>query len=153
MLSRLTAYDVTWDYVNAAIWSAAEPSMGVIAACVPSLRPLLALVCKGSYRGPAVVSSGAQATNSGKSSRTVWSIREKHDVASVGAFKRLENPLSNGDRDRWGHETNFHGSNRRETTVYDQIGLAEMRAGNGGIKVKSEIIITSHVWDYKDRLY
>lgn len=37
VLSRLASVDVTWNYVNSAIWSAAEPSMGVISACTPSL--------------------------------------------------------------------------------------------------------------------
>ncbi|MDI1490806.1 MAG: hypothetical protein OHK93_002010 [Ramalina farinacea] len=41
VLSRLSDADVTWNYVDSAIWSAAEPCMGVISACIPSLHPLV----------------------------------------------------------------------------------------------------------------
>ncbi|KAI4133647.1 MAG: hypothetical protein LQ341_006147 [Variospora aurantia] len=33
VLSRLHHADVTWNFVNSAIWSAAEPCMGVVSAC------------------------------------------------------------------------------------------------------------------------
>lgn len=29
------------DYVNAGIWTCVEPTMGIVSACVPSLRPLV----------------------------------------------------------------------------------------------------------------
>jgi len=151
--SRLGEYDVTWNYVNAAIWSVAEPSMGVIAACIPSLRPLISLVWKGSHRGPTMVSKSAQATNSSDSSRMIWPVRGKDDVQPVGGFTRLEDPNSGSDRDRWGHEANAQGGKYQETTGSNEIDLEEMNPGAGGIRVKKEVTVTSHAWDYKDRLY
>ena len=153
VLSRLEAYDVTWNYVNAAIWSAAEPSMGVIAACIPSLRPLFALVWKGSHRGPFVDSNGDQTYASSNSSRSIWPSHGKDEAQPVGRFRRLEDLLSSGDRGRWGHEANIDGGKRQGTTSSEEVGLGNMNDRMGGIRVKNEIIITSHVWDYKDRLY
>ncbi|KAI4286587.1 MAG: hypothetical protein L6R35_004157 [Caloplaca aegaea] len=40
VLARLEQADVTWNYINTVIWSVLEPSMAVVCACIPSLRPL-----------------------------------------------------------------------------------------------------------------
>lgn len=139
--------------VNAAIWSAAEPSMGVIAACIPSLRPLVALIWRGSHRGPTMVSKSAQATTSSASSRMIWPVRGNDEVQPVGGFTRLNDTVPTGDRDRWGHEANVRGGKNKETIGPDEISLEEINAGNGGIRVKNEVSVTSYSWDYKDRLY
>ncbi|KAF6231454.1 hypothetical protein HO173_010415 [Letharia columbiana] len=39
-LSQLGRLDITWNYVAPATWTAAEPAVAVISACLPSLRPL-----------------------------------------------------------------------------------------------------------------
>ena len=44
--------DPTWALVPVAVWSAAEPAMGVIAACLPSLRPLLAVALNRNHIEP-----------------------------------------------------------------------------------------------------
>ena len=152
VLARLEAYDVTWNYVNAAIWSAAEPSMSVIAACLPSLRPLIALALKGTHRGPTLISKkSAQATSSSGSSRVIWPARTVEDAEPAGGFTRLEETAIGRDRDRWGQcETAVRGGKRQSTSTFNEIGMEEM---NSGIRVKNEITITSHVWDYKDRVY
>ncbi|KAL8784736.1 MAG: hypothetical protein Q9195_008918 [Heterodermia aff. obscurata] len=40
LLARYRGHDVTWDFLPASIWTAAEPSIAVVCACLPSLRPL-----------------------------------------------------------------------------------------------------------------
>lgn len=132
--------------------------MGVIAACIPSLRPLVALLWKGTYRGPTMPSSGKgseQATTSASSgsSRMIWPVRTKEDVQPAGGFTRLEDPINPGKRDRWGHETEARGGKPGGGTASDEISLEEMNAGDGRIKVKEEVTVTSYAWDYKDRLY
>ncbi|KAG8525603.1 uncharacterized protein KY384_009247 [Bacidia gigantensis] len=66
VLSRLTSVDVTWNYVDSAIWSAAEPSMGVISACLPSLRPLVSILLRGTVRGLGVSKYGLGSSATGK---------------------------------------------------------------------------------------
>ncbi|KAL6720706.1 hypothetical protein ACLMJK_002631 [Lecanora helva] len=150
VLSRLSAYDVTWNYVNAAIWSAAEPSMSVIAACLPSLRPLAALVWRGTYRGPTFIAKSSQATDSSTSSNLVLSPRGKEDVQRPGKFRRLQETFTGYDRDRWGHETAVQGGPRQGSTAFDDVDLEEL---NSGIRVKNVVTVTSHPWDYKDRVF
>lgn len=41
---NLTQVDVTWNYADAAVWSAVEPNVAVISACLPMLRPVLKLI-------------------------------------------------------------------------------------------------------------
>lgn len=153
VLSRLQAYDVLWNYVNSAVWSAAEPSMSVIAACLPSLRPLVALIWKGSFHGPALLSKTSQATTSSGSSKLVWPIRGKEETQPAGGFTRLEDTVIGADRARWGHETEIHGGQQKGISGSDEIGLEEMNSGFEGIRVENEVTVTSHAWDYKDRIY
>ncbi|CAF9926325.1 MAG: hypothetical protein HETSPECPRED_006305 [Heterodermia speciosa] len=40
LLARYRGHDITWDFLPASIWTAAEPSIAVVCACLPSLRPL-----------------------------------------------------------------------------------------------------------------
>ena len=148
VLSRLEAFDVTWNYVNAAIWSAAEPAMGVIAACLPSLRPLVALVWKGSHRGPTYAinsTKSAQAATS-SSSKTLWSVKgDREDADKNGMFTRLED--GNG---RWGHNADIKGG---RGGVQDDVSLEELNPQDGVIRVKKEVVITTENWGYNDRVF
>ena len=94
-------------------------------------------------------SKSAQATTSSNSSRMVWPMRGNDEEQSVGGFTRLEEQ----ERDRWGHEANAQGGKRRATAGSEEIGLQEMNSGMGGIRVRREVVVTSHAWDYKDRIY
>ncbi|SLM35320.1 hypothetical protein LPUS_04536 [Lasallia pustulata] len=40
-LPATTASDPLWSYTNATIWTSVEPSVGVVSACLPTMRPLL----------------------------------------------------------------------------------------------------------------
>ncbi|RAK95953.1 uncharacterized protein BO80DRAFT_417794 [Aspergillus ibericus CBS 121593] len=44
MISERNSVDATWALANVAIWSTAEPCLGITAACLPTLRPLFAVV-------------------------------------------------------------------------------------------------------------
>ncbi|KAL2058653.1 hypothetical protein ABVK25_001381 [Lepraria finkii] len=156
VLSRLYDTDVTWNYVNAAIWSAAEPSMGVIAACIPSLRPLVAFLWRGSHKGRTLFSKkSAQATTSSGSSRMVWPTRN-HGEDLVGGFTRLEEGRRPRDQcqDRWGHDVNVHGGkNNGAANEEEDVSMEELNPTDTGIRVKSEVTVTSIAWDYKDKVF
>ena len=163
VLSRLTAFDVTWNYVNAAIWSAAEPCMGVIASCIPSLRPLLSLLLRGTTRATGTLhSKNAQNTSS---SHTMSSKRDLQgdeiDLVPTPSggregFARLRDEERGFGNPRWGHEVEVKGGRKKKSSRFpqqeDEISLEEI-IPQGGIKVKSEVVITSTEWEWKDRLY
>lgn len=120
--------------------------MGVIAACIPSLRPLFSTIWKGKPSGPTMVSKSAQATTSSGSSRMIWPVRTHEEP--VGGFTRLED-----GQERWGHAANAHGGKNNGRSGEDEISLEAINEPNRGIRVKNEVTVTSEAWDYKDRLY
>lgn len=150
------------NYVNSAIWSAAEPSMGVISACIPSLRPLISLLTRGTTRAvgasrttksSAAVKSSAQNASSA-ASRTVWRSPRIGEDAREGYFERLEDPAEAGGRPQWGHETSVRGGRVVGRGAEDEISLEEMNTPAGGIRVKDEVVITSSDWlEYKDKVF
>ena len=46
-LRRFATHDPTWNDVDPAIWAIVENSMGIVSACLPTLRPLFSLLIKG----------------------------------------------------------------------------------------------------------
>ncbi len=125
--------------------------MGVIAACIPSLRPLISMLWKGTHQGPSVMSrtlKNAQATTSSGSSRMIWPGR-KEDGDKVSGFTRLEDPMPAGGR--YGHGNDIHGG--RRTGGADDVSLEEIHPPETGIRVKNVVVVTSESWEYKDRLF
>ncbi|KAL8677165.1 MAG: hypothetical protein Q9224_000751 [Gallowayella concinna] len=148
VLGRLENEDLTWNFVNSAIWSAAEPCMGVISACLPSLRPLVALITRGTHRAPKEGGANVQGTNSSGSSRMVWRRRDSGQ-GKAGQFSRLDDPTP-----RWGHDVTVKGGRDTEHGSEENISLQEINVPQGQIKVKEEIVVTSTDWlEYKDRVY
>lgn len=129
----------------------------VIASCIPSLRPLAAMIWRGTHRAPTMLSKSsktAQATSSNASSRMIWPVRGNQDETNpAGSFTRIEDPISTVDTDRWGRDVNVQGGKNRGTTGADEISLEEVNESHRGIRVKNEITVISEAWDYKDRLY
>ncbi|KAF6225969.1 hypothetical protein HO173_012636 [Letharia columbiana] len=54
VIARYHGDDVTYDFVPTCIWTAAEPSIAVVSACLPSLRPLFVRVVWGRAQRPIV---------------------------------------------------------------------------------------------------
>ena len=144
------------NYVNAAIWSAAEPSMGVIAACIPSLRPLVAHSWKAIHKDPTILTKkSARATTSSGSSRIEWPSRV-HGEGLVGGFTRLEEGRLPRDQTqaRWGHDVNVRGGkSNRASNVEGNVSLEELNPHDTGIRVKNEVTVTSTAWEYKDKVF
>ena len=153
--------------------------MGVIAACLPSLRPLLSLLLRGTTRASGTLhSKSAQNTNS---SHTIYNKRDRQGdeldlvpipnagregSARLGDEERgtpspsWANELRSGSP-RWGHEVEVKGGREKKATGFpgfgnrlqeDEVSLEEM-VPQGGIKVKSEVVVTSSEWEWKDRLF
>ena len=48
VLMRVRQIDITWSYVNAAIWTACEPTIGIASSCLPIMWPLIKACLDGS---------------------------------------------------------------------------------------------------------
>jgi len=149
LLSSNSSNNHQGNFVNAAIWTATEPCMGVVSACLPSLRPLVTLLVSGSPRGPRVKST--HATGSSTSSRLMW---RSNNGNEDGTFTRLEE-LANELNPRWGHSVSVRGGrNNRNGSAVDNISMEDMNVPPNSINVKTEVVlVTSDRLDYHDRLY
>ncbi len=145
--------------------------MGVISACIPSLRPLISLLTRGTTRGVGV-SKTATSKNKSKTSaqdtssvasRMVWRSPRIGEDGRDGYFERLEDPSEaaspggggGGDRPQYfRHETNVRGGKVGGRGKEDEISLEEMNVPAGGIRVKDEVVVTSSDWlEYKDKVF
>lgn len=157
VLSRLQDVDLTWNYINAAIWTATEPSMGVISACLPSMRPLFNRIFSGTYRGPTFKSTrgkSAQDYGSGTSGRHMWS-DSKGSTVDSRSFSRLED-VANDSRDNnsWGFNVLVHGGKNTNGNPSDQVSLEEMQTPARRIKVRTEVtLISTQRFEYRDQLF
>ena len=141
--------------------------MGVISACIPSLRPLISLLARGTTRGVGVSVSktprskpSAQDTGSSVASRIAWrSPRVGPEDCREGYFERLEDPSEavspGGARPGFfRHEANVRGGKVVGRGREDEISLEEMNVPAGGIRVKDEVVVTSSDWlEYKDKVF
>ncbi|KAF6223058.1 hypothetical protein HO133_001110 [Letharia lupina] len=143
VLSRLEEADVTWNYVDTAIWSALEPNMAVICACIPSLRPLVSVASQGFANAPLVRSTLHSA--GGTSSRRMW--EGGKGKSSDGTFSQLDEP---DDLRPLGHDVSVRGGRVNDT----QPDVEAMELPQTGINVRTEVILsTSDRLHYNDRLF
>lgn len=116
------------NYVNAGIWTTTEPTMGVVSACLPSLRPLLKRLISNTYHDPTsngTGSKGAQDYGSRISSRYMWS-RNKDEDSDLRNFTRLEETGVESSTP-WGHNVHVHGGEKQREIPDDQNSLEEMQ--------------------------
>ncbi|CAD6575386.1 MAG: hypothetical protein ASARMPREDX12_007248 [Alectoria sarmentosa] len=128
--------DVTWNYVDAGIWSILEPNIAVICACIPSLRPLVNVVGQGFANAPSI---------SGTSSRRMWESGKGRP--NDGTFSQLDEP---DDLRPLGHDVSVRGGK----VDGSQPDVEAMELPEQGIKVQTEVILsTSDRLYYNDRLF
>lgn len=143
--------------------------MGVISACIPSLRPLISYITRGTTRGIGVSrtgkskskSKGSAQDTSSVASKMAWRNPRTGEDGRDGYFERLEDPSEavspGGTTNRpqyFRHETNVRGGRVVGRGAVDEISLEEMNVPAGGIRVKDEVVITSSDWlEYKDKVF
>ncbi|KAL8798381.1 MAG: hypothetical protein Q9182_006703 [Xanthomendoza sp. 2 TL-2023] len=146
VLSQIGKTDVTWNFINGGIWAETEPSVAVICACLPSLRPLFTVAA--SFKSKL----SSQSTQSQKSSRwLMWGgsghsgSKESNSssFSRMGEFsEELDMPL--------GHAVDVYGG-RGEA---NRDGTTSMEVPERGIRVKTEVVlVSSERLDYRDRLF
>ena len=131
------------NYINAGIWSALEPNMAVICACIPSLRPLFSVARQGFANAP-LVKSTLHSTG-GVSSRRMWS--SSKGKTSDGIFSQID---ETDDLRPLGHDVAVRGGRVNQ----GQPDIEEVEIPQSGINVRTEVILsTSDRLHYNDRLF
>ncbi|KAL9131858.1 MAG: hypothetical protein Q9217_000304 [Psora testacea] len=153
VLSNLREEDVTWNYVPAAKWSAAEPSIGVVSACLPSLRPLFTRLVWGRSYHP---KHGQHSSHHGLN--TSWLSSNKNQ--EIGRHNGSFNLLREGDslKKPWTRNVAITGGGMDDggSEEYDIDTRADRRTHfevpTKGIRVRTTVTITEGV-DWRDDLF
>ena len=159
ILSHLNLlHDPTWNYVDAALWSATEPSVAICCACLTTLRPLFHVLFTGK---PA---DSTQYSISSSSSRALWR-RSKLTEPGHKSFNRLDDEAASDDE--WRHRVFVQGGQTQEGNVELEEGTGGKGAGGDrggrktaqmppetGIHVRTEVVWSStDRIDYQGRLF
>ena len=146
--------------VGTSIWTAVEPCMGVVGACIPSLRPLVALL----FGQPFAALS--KKTNPSMPSSTFFSKNrnEEEDLTPISPMHEQE-PTAHDARTQYpwrSHDATVTGGNpnhaRKESSakiIGQTLDYEELDSPpRSGIRVRTEIILSrSERLDYNDRLF
>ena len=153
ILSDLHEQDLTWNYVDASIWSAAEPSIGVVSASLPSLRPLFARLIWGRKYQPRHLPHASD-----RSLTTSWRSGNKDaGIYDGGSFDQLRETDGGVGGRPWVHNVAVTGGK------IGVEGSEEYRLGSGdsgshyevpdkGIRVRTTVTVTERV-DWQDDLF
>ena len=154
-------YPPVGNLVGLSIWTAVEPCMGVVGACIPSLRPLFALLIGKPF------AARSKKGNSSALSTTFFSKNrnEEEDLTPISPLHEQEPSPAHSARGQnpWrSHDATVSGGNtknarkdssaRRIGQTLDYEELEEPPPS--GIRVKTEVILSrSDRLDYNDRLF
>lgn len=152
LLLKLTQVDITWNYADAAVWSAVEPNVAVISACLPMLRPVLKLV------GGTIGSMSSLGKSPSHTAGPVVTTGNEHPhsrpsivstMKNGGHFARLDEVSSSSDRvhrEEWELWESRRSEDVQRTNAFgrseqkDRQGQAELGAvPYGAIHVRNKI--------------
>ena len=134
-------------YVPIAIWTAAEPSIAVVSACLPSLRPLFVRVVWGGTHRP-------------KSAASRYGSNSLHKAPyGDGSFNRLhESDRSGSHGSPWtNHNVNVYGGRRAGDAESDEVELGNQdhfETPMNRIRAKTTVVLTiSERVEFQDDLF
>ena len=134
------------NYINAGIWSALEPNMAVVCACIPSLRPLITIATRGVFNHPFV----KHTVQSGSSTLSKRGWGHSNGRTTDGSFSRFSNFDEQDDLRPLGHGVSVRGGRPND----GQPDMDDVEIPQHGINVRTEITLdTSDRLIYNDRLY
>ncbi|CAD6594490.1 MAG: hypothetical protein ASARMPRED_000389 [Alectoria sarmentosa] len=142
-------------YVPIAIWTAAEPSIAVVSACLPSLRPLFVRVIWGGTHRPKPTPSYPSTSRYGSHSL-------RKSPYGDGSFNRLqEQPDRSGNHGSpWTnhHNVNVYGGRRPGDADSDEFELgnheAHLETPMNRIRAKTTVVLTiSERVEFQDDLF
>ena len=128
--------------------------MGVVSACLPSLRPLVSVMFRGKTTILGIMGGGKGSGNTSSStgsSRRIWANRLGGD--SEGHFDRLTDAVD--PQQRWGNDVLVQGGRPGDGVLSgDDISMRELYLPAGGIVVTEEVEVTSSDWiDYNHKVF
>ena len=125
--------------------------MGVVSACLPSLRPLFKQLIHGTYHGPNFRSrSGKEQGFSVAASSKDVKIDAKHAADELRSLSCKEGQEADHD-ELWGHNVYIHGGRSLNASV---VGDDENQLPKERIKVKTEVtLISTERLEYRDQLF
>ncbi|KAI4169093.1 MAG: hypothetical protein LQ343_005956 [Gyalolechia ehrenbergii] len=131
---------ITGNYINGGIWAETEPSVAVICACLPSLRPLFAITSRSlAHLFPRQLSLNKDSSGSGKWLKGEGIKGRNNDHDDFSRLEEMEEPGGLGN----------------DVAVIGGVEGKGMEMGEvpaRGIKVETEVVlISSERLDYKDR--
>ncbi|KAI4244101.1 MAG: hypothetical protein L6R40_003085 [Gallowayella cf. fulva] len=153
LLAGVDQSDITWNYVPAATWSAAEPSISVVSACLPSLRPLFVRLIWGGTHRPKPTPPPAHPPHA----RSLPSWRSRSGGAgggTQGSFSRLQELESEGARSPWRQNSVavFGGKSGEEDLEEGSCELDEVPWNR--IRAKTQVVVSiSERVDWRDDLF
>lgn len=137
------------------IWTAAEPSIAVIGACLPSLRPLFVrVVLGGSYKRQAKSQSSRRSLTSWQSSKGKGSTDH-----SFNPLQEAQQPVWTQNRAIYGAETGnhnvaVHGGREIDSEEYEMGGAEPAKTSTKSIMVQTTVTQTiSDRLDWHDELF
>ena len=138
------------DYVNGAIWAAAEPAAAICSACLTTLRPLFAMLFLGTPVGRRAKLS--QASYGSGSSRSLWRNAKESPSSDGRRFSRLEENPGDHSHASWRNNTSVHGG--RPQIPEEGVGMESMDLPIKGIQVTTEVVwSSSERIDYEGKLF
>ncbi|MCJ1274922.1 hypothetical protein MMC21_002720 [Puttea exsequens] len=160
VFSKADPADVTWNFVGVANWSAVEPCVGVIGACIPSLRPLFTVLFRQPFDKSAKGASSSSGSGSHPSSHG-WNTGDDkrpfsplHDERG-NELRNFENALRSHDyivpEGRW---KDMHRYSARIVDWRPEDGEEQQPPPLKGIRVRTDIVLSrSDPLPYNDRLF
>lgn len=124
--------DLTWNMSQAFIWSSVEPNIGIVCACLPTLRPLMRRVVPKWFSGSSFNKSG-----SGPNYGTDYSSRLRSQTGDFYALTDRNAPNKDKSDDEMGLTNNFHSDGHQPRASTGNSTAPE--ENHDGIMVKHEI--------------
>lgn len=153
VLSNLREDDLTWNYVTPAIWTAAEASIGVVSACLPSLRPLFVRLVWGSSYRPTRLAHSSERSYAGS-----WlGMNKEMPRDRSDSFNRLRDTPESSVSKPWMHNVNVTGGRAGDSSSEEYVmggtGTHSPRdLPRSGIRVRTTVTVTERV-DWQDSLF
>ncbi|MCJ1408687.1 hypothetical protein MMC19_002762 [Ptychographa xylographoides] len=136
ILNSLQQVDITWEFVDAGIWTSVEPAIGVCSACLPIMRSLW---IRSKHSSPSDAGSRSPRTSSKRSTRSFHSLPlPDHKATSaagpvekearVGSFTSHTplNELSADGELPWGNHVSIYSTSRTSDNENDYIAMDDL---------------------------
>ncbi|KAL8702623.1 MAG: hypothetical protein Q9201_004201 [Fulgogasparrea decipioides] len=139
--------DVTWSLGIVSVWSTAEPNLGIVSACMPTMKPLLRrFLPQGKTRS---AKDSKQSGSSGSSS----SKKRPSAIESFGSkgFNRLKNGKGHEDFRELDDDTSDHVPVGKPTGTQTQITSNVVVKEDPGIPLNAIKVKTNVNWEHASR--